>query len=67
MDPIQSEMLIMRDLGFNYLVIDDGWMAKNRDSNGNLVASQHILHLTDYGNLLALVIGTIQICFRLVT
>ncbi len=28
----------MRDAGYTYLVIDDGWMAKNRDDNGNLVA-----------------------------
>jgi hypothetical protein len=28
----------MRDAGYTYLVLDDGWMAKNRDSSGNLVA-----------------------------
>lgn len=28
----------MRDAGYTYLVLDDGWMAKDRDSAGNLVA-----------------------------
>ncbi|MFA5817567.1 MAG: NPCBM/NEW2 domain-containing protein [Bacteroidales bacterium] len=28
----------MRDAGYTYLVLDDGWMAKERDSNGNLTA-----------------------------
>jgi|WetSurMetagenome_2_1015567.scaffolds.fasta_scaffold92417_2 hypothetical protein len=27
----------MRDAGYEYLVLDDGWMAKERDSTGNLV------------------------------
>jgi alpha-galactosidase len=27
----------MRDAGYEYLVLDDGWMAGSRDSNGNLV------------------------------
>ena len=27
----------MRDAGYQYLVLDDGWMAKERDANGNLV------------------------------
>jgi alpha-galactosidase len=27
----------MRDAGYIYLVLDDGWMAKERDLNGNLV------------------------------
>ncbi len=27
----------MKDTGYTYLVIDDGWMAGSRDSNGNLV------------------------------
>jgi alpha-galactosidase len=27
----------MKDAGYTYLVLDDGWMAKERDSNGNLV------------------------------
>ena len=27
----------MRDAGYVYLVLDDGWMAKKRDSNGQLV------------------------------
>ena len=28
----------MREAGYEYLVLDDGWMAKNRDSEGNLAA-----------------------------
>ncbi len=28
----------MRDAGYTYLVLDDGWMAAERDSDGNLVA-----------------------------
>lgn len=28
----------MRDAGYTYLVLDDGWMAKERDSTGRLVA-----------------------------
>ncbi len=28
----------MRDAGYSYLVLDDGWMAKKRDGDGNLVA-----------------------------
>ena len=28
----------MRDAGYTYLVLDDGWMAKDRDREGNLVA-----------------------------
>ena len=28
----------MRDAGYTYLVLDDGWMAESRDENGNLVA-----------------------------
>lgn len=28
----------MRDAGYTYFVLDDGWMAMDRDSNGNLVA-----------------------------
>ena len=27
----------MKDAGYTYLVIDDGWMAKSRGRNGNLV------------------------------
>jgi alpha-galactosidase len=27
----------MKDAGYEYLVLDDGWMAMERDSNGNLV------------------------------
>ena len=28
----------MRDAGYNYLVLDDGWMAKERNENGRLEA-----------------------------
>ncbi|CAN5232088.1 hypothetical protein BH09BAC6_BH09BAC6_13440 [soil metagenome] len=28
----------MRDAGYTYFVLDDGWMAMERDNNGNLVA-----------------------------
>jgi alpha-galactosidase len=28
----------MKDAGYTYIVLDDGWMAKQRDNNGNLVA-----------------------------
>lgn len=28
----------MKDAGYQYLVLDDGWMAMERDENGNLVA-----------------------------
>lgn len=28
----------MKDAGYTYFVLDDGWMAMDRDSNGNLVA-----------------------------
>ncbi len=28
----------MRDAGYTYLVLDDGWMAADRDADGNLVA-----------------------------
>lgn len=28
----------MKDAGYTYIVLDDGWMAKKRDGNGNLVA-----------------------------
>jgi len=28
----------MRDAGYTYFVLDDGWMSKQRDNNGNLVA-----------------------------
>ncbi len=27
----------MKDAGYSYIVLDDGWMKKERDSNGNLV------------------------------
>ena len=28
----------LKDAGYEYIVLDDGWMAKERDANGNLVA-----------------------------
>ncbi|WP_448697497.1 glycoside hydrolase family 27 protein [Mucilaginibacter sp. AW1-3] len=28
----------MKDVGYTYIVLDDGWMAKERDAGGNLVA-----------------------------
>ena len=28
----------LKDAGYNYLVLDDGWMSHERDKNGNLVA-----------------------------
>ncbi|NIM35804.1 MAG: glycoside hydrolase family 27 protein, partial [Hydrotalea flava] len=28
----------MKDAGYEYLVLDDGWMAMQRDKNGNLIA-----------------------------
>lgn len=28
----------LKDAGYEYIVIDDGWMAKERDKNGNLLA-----------------------------
>lgn len=28
----------LKDAGYEYIVLDDGWMAKERDSNGNLIA-----------------------------
>jgi hypothetical protein len=31
----------MRDAGYTYLVIDDGWMADKRDSEGKLMADQN--------------------------
>ncbi len=42
-----------RDAGYNYVVIDDGWMLKQRDKNGNLVADpakfpHGIKYLADY-------------------
>jgi alpha-galactosidase len=36
-----AEVLIatgMRDAGYNYVVLDDAWLAKERDANGNLQA-----------------------------
>lgn len=31
----------LRDAGYNYLVIDDCWSEKQRDSNGNLVPDKN--------------------------
>ena len=28
----------MRDAGYQYFVLDDGWMAMERDQNGNIIA-----------------------------
>jgi alpha-galactosidase len=28
----------LKDAGYQYIVLDDGWMAKERDKNGNLIA-----------------------------
>ena len=28
----------LKDAGYQYIVLDDGWMAKERDANGNLIA-----------------------------
>ncbi|WP_027125066.1 glycoside hydrolase family 27 protein [Gelidibacter mesophilus] len=28
----------LKDAGYDYIVLDDGWMAKERDANGNLIA-----------------------------
>lgn len=49
-DMVQSGM---RDAGYIYLVLDDGWMAKERDVDGNLVADplkfpKGIKHVADY-------------------
>ncbi|MCQ2960065.1 MAG: glycoside hydrolase family 27 protein [Bacteroidales bacterium] len=43
----------LRDVGYNYIVIDDGWMLHERDKKGNLVADPEkfpngIKHLADY-------------------
>src|ERR1700741_4485863 len=43
----------MKDAGYNYLVLDDGWMAKERDADGNLVADpikfpKGIKYVADY-------------------
>jgi alpha-galactosidase len=43
----------MRDAGYIYLVLDDGWMAKERDASGNLVADpikfpHGMKHVADY-------------------
>ena len=28
----------LKDVGYEYIVLDDGWMAKERDANGNLIS-----------------------------
>jgi alpha-galactosidase len=43
----------LKDAGYEYIVLDDGWMAMERDSNGNLVPDpikfpNGIKHLADY-------------------
>jgi alpha-galactosidase len=43
----------MRDAGYIYLVLDDGWMAKERDADGNLIADpvkfpKGMKHVADY-------------------
>ena len=43
----------MKDAGYTYLVLDDGWMAKERDAGGNLVADPEkfpkgMKHVADY-------------------
>lgn len=43
----------LRDVGYNYVVIDDGWMLRQRDAEGNLVPDPEkfpngIKHLADY-------------------
>ncbi|GGK22377.1 hypothetical protein GCM10007962_15690 [Yeosuana aromativorans] len=43
----------LKDAGYQYIVLDDGWMAKERDENGNLVADPEkfpngMKHLADY-------------------
>lgn len=43
----------MKNAGYNYLVLDDGWMAKERDADGNLVADpikfpKGMKHVSDY-------------------
>jgi alpha-galactosidase len=43
----------MKDAGYTYLVLDDGWMAKERDVDGNLIADpvkfpKGMKHVADY-------------------
>ena len=43
----------LRDAGYNYVVLDDGWMLRERDAQGNLVPDPEkfpngIKHLVDY-------------------
>lgn len=43
----------LKDAGYEYIVLDDGWMAMERDAKGNLVAHPEkfpsgIKHLADY-------------------
>ncbi|MCO6478897.1 MAG: alpha-galactosidase [Phaeodactylibacter sp.] len=28
----------LREAGYEYVILDDGWMARERDANGNLIA-----------------------------
>ena len=36
----------MRDAGYEYIVLDDAWMTKRRDPNGNLVADPVDYHFS---------------------
>jgi alpha-galactosidase len=52
----------LKDAGYTYIVMDDGWMAKERDKNGNLVADPQkfpngIKALTDYVHSKGLKLG----------
>jgi alpha-galactosidase len=43
----------LKDAGYEYIVLDDGWMAMERDAKGNLMAHPEkfpsgIKHLADY-------------------
>ncbi len=43
----------LKDAGYTYIVLDDGWMARERDAQGNLVADpvkfpKGMKHLADY-------------------
>jgi alpha-galactosidase len=52
----------MRDAGYQYIVIDDGWMSKSRDKNGHIIADSikfpsGIKALVDYVHNLDLKFG----------
>lgn len=52
----------MKDVGYNYVNIDDGWLLKNRDSNGNVIVDSSkfpsgMNALTDYIHSLGLKAG----------